>query len=189
MSLVKHAALVGFVLIACVVKAPVTYAAEKMPPAIIAVIDSQRILRESAAFKQVRKQLEEVRSKYQSESSREDDRLRKEQEEIENQRKSGILPPDKYEARRREFENKVIEVQRKFRDRGQQLERSFGGARNELGKAVHKIVTDIAAERSFNVVLDLAQMTYSAPELDITTEVLRRLDQNLPKISLTIPPG
>jgi Skp family chaperone for outer membrane proteins len=100
-----------------------------------------------------------------------------------------VLSPDAYEAKRREFEKKVVDVQRRVQDRSRQLEQTFGGARNDVGKTMRKIVSDLAGERGFNVVLEVAQLNYSAPDLDITAEVLKRLDQQMPTVKLALPPG
>ena len=166
---------------------PTLAVAQKLPPASVAVIDTQKILQDAAAFKTARKQLDEQRTKYQAEFGKEEEKLRVEEQEVNRQR--AVLSPDAYEAKRRDFEKKVVDVQRRVQDRSRQLEQTFGGARNDVGKTMRKIVSDLAGERGFNVVLEVAQLNYSAPDLDITAEVLKRLDQQMPTVKLALPPG
>ncbi|MGZ2834450.1 hypothetical protein, partial [Pseudomonas aeruginosa] len=48
----------------------------------VGIIDMQRIIRDAAAFRDARTQLERYRTSYQSEISRDEERLRKEDEEL-----------------------------------------------------------------------------------------------------------
>jgi Skp family chaperone for outer membrane proteins len=162
-------------------------AAQKMPAAAVAVVDSQRIGRDAAAFKSARQQLDQYRAGYQAEIAREEEALRTEEQELSRQRT--VLAPDAFEARRRDFERKVTEVQRRVQDRSRQLEQSFNGVRAEVGKQLVAIVRELANERGITLVLDRAQVMFHADSIDVTGEVLKRLDQRLPSVKVSVPAG
>lgn len=182
-----HRIILGLAIALSLIIAPSLVEAQKLPPSVVAVIDTQKLLRDAAAFKTARKQLDDLRTRYQGEFAKEEEKLRAEEQEVTRQR--AVLSQDAYEAKRRDFEKKVVDVQRRAQDRSRQLEQSFGGARNDVGKAMRNIVTALAAERGFNVVLEQSQLTYNAPDLDITDEVLKRLDKEMPTVKMTLPAG
>jgi Skp family chaperone for outer membrane proteins len=152
----------------------------------IGIIDMQRIIRDAAAFRDARTQLERYRTTYQSEITRDEERLRKEDEELGRQR--AVLSPDAFDKRRAEFERKVMDVQRRMQDRSVSLEQSFDKVRGDVGRMVIQIVTDMVKERGYQLVLDKSQVVFHATEMEITDEVLRRLDQKMPTAKVT-PPG
>jgi outer membrane protein len=161
--------------------------AQKLPSAVIAVIDSQRVWRDSKAATSARQQLEQFRGQFQQEIQREEERLRNEEQELGRQR--AILAPDAFEGRRREFERKVQDLQRRVQERQRALEQSFNVTRGEINKVVIAVINDLSKDRGFTVVLDRAQVSFSADGLDITADVLRVLDQRIPQVKVQAPKG
>ena len=159
----------------------------KVPPAIIAVIDSQRVWRDSKAAASARQQLEQFRGQFQQEIQREEERLRNEEQELGRQR--AILAPDAFEGRRREFERKVQDLQRRVQERQRALEQSFNNTRGEINKVVIAVINDLSKDKGFTIVLDRAQVSFSADGLDITADVLRALDQRIPQVKVQPPKG
>lgn len=160
----------------------------KVPPAIIAVIDSQRVNREAAALKNARQQLEQFRFSFQSEIAKEEEKLRAEEQEIARQR--SVLSPEAFEQRRQAFQAKVVDLQKRIQERSQSLEKMLNGVREQVTVQVIEILKGLAAERGFNMVLDRAQVQiFIGDSIDITPEVLKRLDQRLPTVKVNLPAG
>lgn len=160
----------------------------KVPPSIIAVIDSQRVNREAAALKNARQQLEQFRFNFQSEIAKEEEKLRAEEQEIARQR--SVLSPEAFEQRRQAFQAKVIELQKRIQERSQSLEKMLNGVREQVTVQVIEILKGLATERGFNMVLDRAQVQiFIGDSIDITPEVLKRLDQRLPTVKVNLPAG
>lgn len=163
-------------------------AGNKVPPAIIAVIDSQRVNREAAALKNARQQLEQFRFSFQSEIAKEEEKLRAEEQEIARQR--SVLAPEAFEQRRQAFQAKVIDLQKRIQERSQSLEKMLNGVREQVTVQVIEILKGLAQERGFNMVLDRAQVQiFIGDSIDITPEVLKRLDQRLPTVKVNLPAG
>lgn len=160
----------------------------KVPPAIIAVIDSQRVNREAAALKNARQQLEQYRFNFQSEIAKEEEKLRAEEQEIARQR--SVLAPEAFEQKRQAFQGRVVELQKRIQERSQSLEKMLNGVREQVTVQVIEILKGLATERGFNMVLDRAQVQiFIGDSIDITPEVLKRLDQRLPTVKVNLPAG
>ena len=55
---------------------------------------------------------------------------------------------------------------------------------SQLQKELVEIVTEIAQERSADLVLTKSQVVLVKPELEITDQALERLNEKLPSVSL-----
>jgi Skp family chaperone for outer membrane proteins len=159
-------------------------AAQKLPATVAAVIDYQRILRDAAAARSIRDQIEGRRKVYQEEISKEEQRLHEIDKEFAKQR--SVLSPEAFADKRREFEQDVAEVQRKVQERRRELDRMFAAALNEVKAALIEIVTSIAEERGFNLVLPSSELLFFSRSLDLTEEVLAKLDARLPEVRLSV---
>lgn len=158
----------------------------KVPASIIAVIDSQRINRDAAALKNARQQLEQYRFSFQSEIAKEEEKLRAEEQEIARQR--SVLSPEAFEQKRQAFQGKVVDLQKRIQERSQSLEKMLNGVREQVTVQVIEILKALATERGFNMVLDRAQVQiFIGDSIDITPEVLKRLDQRLPTVKVNLP--
>jgi len=158
----------------------------KVPPSVIAVIDIQRIMRDASAHKGARQQLEQFRNGFQAEMAKEDEKLRAEDQELMRQR--SILAPEVWDQRRQAFQSKVVEVQRRVQERSQAVDKSMAGVRDQIAQQVVKILEELGGERGFNMVLDRSQMhIIIGDNIELTAEVLKRLDQRLPSVKVNLP--
>ncbi len=158
-------------------------AAQQLPATVAAVIDYQRILRDAAAARSIREQIEARRKVYQEEISNEEQRLHEADKEFAKQR--SVLSPEAFAEKRREFEQDVAEVQRMVQERRRELDRMSAAALNEVKEALIEIVTSIAEERGFNLVLPSSEVLFFSRSLDLTEEVLAKLDARLPQVRLS----
>lgn len=188
--------LAGFVLLAAVASlgpAPVraqdgeAAAVEQQAPAFIGIIDVQRILSEAAAARSVREQVEGFRSTYLAELTSEEDRLREEEQELGRQR--AILSAEALAERERAFRTRVAEVQQRAQTISRQLENSFGRAMNRVRQAMLPIFADLTRERGINIIVAKSQILFAVRSLEITDEVLLRLDAALPDVVVDAPEG
>jgi outer membrane protein len=162
-------------------------AAQKLPTTVAAVIDYQRVLRDAAAARSIRQQIEARRKVYQEEISKEEQRLHEADKEFAKQR--SVLSPEAFAEKRREFEQDVAEVQRMVQKRRRELDRISAAALNEVKEALIEIVTSIAEERGFNLVLPTSEVLFFSRSLDLTEEVLAKLDARLPQVPLSALAG
>jgi outer membrane protein len=162
--------------------APVPAAAQQLPPTVAAVIDYQRILRDATAARSIREQIESRRQVYQEEITREEQRLQEVDQEFAKQR--SILAPEALAEKRREFEEEVVEVQRLVQERRRALDQASAAALDQVKQVLIEIVTGMAEERGFNLVLPSSEVLFFARRIDLTEEVLAELDSKLPAVEV-----
>lgn len=167
--------------VATAMPAPVR-AEDKLPPAVAAVIDYQRILREARAARAVRDQVEARRKLYQDEIAKEEQRLHELDKELARQR--SILTADEFAAQRGTFESDVAAVQRMAQERRRQLDQAAAAAMNEVRAAMIEVVGELADVRGFNLVMPTSGLLLFSPTIDLTDEVLAKLDEKLPNIKV-----
>ena len=160
-------------------------AAEKLPVAVIAVLDAQRVLNESRAGRDIHRQVDAYRKAFQSEIKKEEAKLRDMEEELKRQR--AILAPAVFEKRRRDFETRVLTLQRRAQSRSQVLKRSFDDAMRELRKPLLPLVRKLTARLGYNVVVDNSQVLMVVKGRDITETVIERLNEKVPSVKVAKP--
>ncbi len=157
---------------------------EKLPPAVAAIVDYQRILHDAKAAQSIREQIEARRKAYLDQLSKEEQRLHVQDVELARQR--GILSPEVFAAKRQAFEEQVQTAQHLAQETQRELEVASQTALGTVRQAVVEIIDALADERGFNLVLPSSAVLLFSPRIDLTDKVLQRLDQKLPAV--TVPP-
>lgn len=157
----------------------------RLPTPAIIVVDTNQILRESKAAKDVQTQLEAQESAYSREVSQQEAALKKMQDDLERQRT--VLAPDVFAERAQEFQRRYVALDHDVQMKRQALQQSLNQARDKINDTALQIITEIAKERKANIVMEKAALVYLDNGLDITQEVIRRLDQRLPSLKVNLP--
>jgi outer membrane protein len=154
----------------------------KLPPTVAAVIDYQRILRDARAARAVRDQVESRRRLYQEEIAKQEQRLHDVDKDLASQR--SVLSPETFAARRAAFEGEVADVQRMAQERRRQLDQAAAAALNEVRSAMIQVVGELADTKGFNLVVPSSGLLLFSPQIDLTNEVMARLDTKLPNVKV-----
>ncbi len=156
----------------------------KDAPSLIAVVDFNRVMGESSAVKNITKQIEEMRGKYQKEAAKEEDVLRKEEKELSEQR--AVLSKDAFEKKANDFKTKALDAQKKFQTRYTRMENAHGKAIGKVKSTMLDIVAEMAKEKEFQVAMPRENLLYGAEALDISSDVLKSLNKRLSKVDVII---
>jgi outer membrane protein len=78
----------------------------------------------------------------------------------------------------------VNDLDRSVQSKRQALERSNAEALEKIQEVVLKIITDIAKDRKSNMVFQRSELVLFDQNYDVTDEVLRRLDEQLPTLTV-----
>ena len=151
----------------------------------MAVIDTEVIRRNSRAFKDIGAQIAKYRKAIQADIQKEEEALRSANEEL--ARKRAILAPETFAEERRQFEERLLQVQRTVQKRKKGLERVGFEALKKVEAVLNKIITEVAKKQSLGLILRKNQTVLVAKELDITPYVLKRLDTALPALKVSDP--
>ncbi len=144
---------------------------EAKPWVRIAVVDSDRILRESASIKQAQHQLEEEFSKRDHELRKIAQRLKSITEEL---NKKGANLSD---ARRSAMQTELAQLNADFQRKQHEFNEGFNQRRNEKIAAVldyaNRVIQKIAQAEQYDLIVQEA--VYFNPRIDITDQVLKAL--------------
>jgi len=164
--------------------AAVPAAAQQIPAATVAVVDFQRILREATAAVSIRDQIEKQRAIYQQQINTEEQDLRRANQELARQRT--ILSAEAFAQKRRDFESRVSDVQRRVQARKRELEEASALGLKEVEQALTVIVADLSKSMGFNLVLARRQIMFADRALNISDEVLTLLNERLPTVKVPL---
>ena len=146
------------------------------------VVDHDRLMAEAQAAEKVRRDIESKRQNFQAELDAHEKSLRQEEEVLKGQETT--LDEKEFTKRRLDFTKRVNMVHEKVSQRRQELEQGIQDARLQLVEKITEIVGQIAKEQRADVVLPKAGLVFSRPSLDVTDEVLKRLNALLPEVKI-----
>jgi len=162
-----------------------------MPNTIVAVIDFQNIVKESAAGKSVRSQVDQRQTAFQAEVKPLQQELESIRAELGN-RVPGIGEAE-YATKRKAIRERVNELQRIIQVRKRELDDMFNNGMRQVDLALVEVLKELAEERGINLILNAGRgrglVLFAENQIVITDEALRRLDARLPKVELTKPEG
>jgi Skp family chaperone for outer membrane proteins len=158
--------------------------AQEIAPPVIIIVDVQQILRDSLVAKNVQAEMTRRTDRYTKEVSDQENALRQTQDELERQRT--VLSVDAFNAKMRDFQERYDALDHGVQATRQALQQAFNDAMTKVENAALQIISDIAAERKANLVVTKAAVLFTAPGLDITQEVIRRLDEKMPDVPLAV---
>ena len=155
---------------------------KKFEPVSLAVVDFRGVLAKSNAAVSVRKQLDIERSKYKEEFADIEKKLRIAQQKLAKQR--AIVTAEAFEKRARELKDKAREAQKRAQATNQLLKKSFDQSMDEIRKHLLKIIAEVAEETGAGVVLFRSAIVIAVKKLEISQEVLKRLNEKLPAVKV-----
>jgi outer membrane protein len=153
-------------------------------PLNVMVVNIQTLLRKSKAAGTVLQQLEQKRTEYAKEMSKQDEVLRHENETLQQQASS--LSPDALNKKKQEIQQKLNEFDKNVQSKRQALERSNAEASQKIQTVVRDIITEMASERKVNLVFQSTQLVMFSPDFDVTDTVLQKLDERLPSLTVNV---
>jgi Skp family chaperone for outer membrane proteins len=158
-------------------------------PPTIALVDMKRVVLESAAGRAIQAQLETERRKIRDQLAKLDEELKNGENELRRQRP--VLQQDAFNEQYQAFLRKQADAQRIQQDRQEAFSKGQNDALNVVVDNMKAVVQDMAAERRITLVLSKeVVITMADKNMDITDDVIQRLNTKLPSVTVVIPaPG
>ena len=97
-----------------------------------------------------------------------------------------IIAPEAFELKAKDYENKLQDYQVDKQNKLRKLEGILQKARNEILENVKPILEDLSKELGVTVILEKNSVLLSANNMDITDDVIKKLNKKLPKIKVTL---
>lgn len=178
----KTLALVLFAALMAVTPARAEDTAAK--PLKIAVVDIQALLKDSKAAKEIESQLSGIRKSFQAEVDAEEKSLRAKEKDIMDKKAS--MKEEELKAKVSEFQKDVATSQKKVQDKKAKLDKAVATAVGTLRSEIVKDVAEIGDKQNLDLVLARTDVVIVSKTLDITQQVLSRLDADLPSVKVTV---
>src|SRR5690606_8112155 len=150
-----------------------------------AVVDLQKILREASATKTIRPQIENLKQKYQDQFESYEKDLRAANQDLQRQRT--IITPEAYSERLKTFKEQVTKRQREVQSVQRMLDKAGSDALGTVHQKFREITVEIARERAIELIVPRSGVLYVDPKYDISDEVLKRLNKQLPSVKVVLP--
>lgn len=150
----------------------------------IAVVDIDKILTESIVATNLQKQVQSERDKLQAEFAGYEQSLRDNEQELIKERPN--MTPEKFEKKRDEFQKELQETGSIVQAKKRKLERGMVMATSKLRNEILEIVADMAESKNIDVVMTKQNIVLVAKSLDMTDEVMDKINANVQNIPLEI---
>lgn len=157
----------------------------KLPVPSVMVVDVQAALQQSSAAKALRAQRDQYLQGFQSEL----DKNRAALKEIENElvKQKNAMAPEMWQQKARSFEQQVFEFNQRFQRSNQAVDKSFRTGMSELSDALAQVTEELAGELGANLVLPKSQIFLHDPRMEVTQQVIERLNKKYPSVNFPAP--
>ncbi len=158
---------------------------EKAGAASIAVADVQFLMENSSAAKSARAQIEMMQVTYGKEVGGKLEEATKAYQSLTQERSR--LSEEAYQNRAVELRQKAANYQREAEERLGKLDLGLRGGLQKIAATIEGIVNDLTKERKLSVVFPRSSIIGTPTVPDITQEVLKRLNQKMPSVTIELP--
>jgi outer membrane protein len=163
--------------------ASLAFAPAALAEPVILVFDVDRAIGLSKAGKSMAKQLEAQVSKVRDDEGEILKSLQSEAEKLKEQQK--LLAPEALQKKVEELRLKEVERRRSLTEKSQSIQAGGQRAAGEIVKIAEEELSAIAKERKADIVMRRDAVFFASPAIDVTAELVSRLDKRLSKVKVT----
>lgn len=167
------------------ISAPVV--AQQLSPAIIVIVDMERIVNDSAAGKQAGTEIQTKVTNLQARGTTLQNQLKTEAEAIQAGQANKSLAGAALDQRVQAFGQKQQQAQQEMARLESDIQRSRQFVIKQISDAANPIVTTIMREKGASIALAEGATLQHSASLDVTNDVVARLNTSLPRVSSTPP--
>ena len=154
------------------------------PNTSIAIVDLSLILSESKAAMNATKQFEAIQKKTEDEIIVSDKKMLDERNKLIEQQ--SVIAPEAFELKAKDYEKKLQDYQIEKQNKLRQLDGILQKARNSILEKVKPILEELSKEIGVTVILEKNSVLLSATNMDITNDVIKKLNKELPKLKVIL---
>ncbi len=148
----------------------------------VAVVDVESILENSLAITSIRKSINELSENIQKDIAEQEKGFKKQEQELLESQKT--LSQEKFDSLAAKFNKNVSNIQKNIQLKKIALEQAHSRAIEVVHQKTISIISDLAKEYNFNIVLPSSQVLFVISELNITLEVISRLNDSLKEVPI-----
>lgn len=141
----------------------------------IGLADLNNVLRAADANSMVRELLDGHRQKFQDEFRKVETELQQTERDLMSKRE--LLAVEEYEKQIKAFQARVTRLQQDIQKKRQAIDNAYQKAQSEIRAEALSVITEIATEMQLDLVLNREATLIFLPHLNISDEVLKRLNE------------
>ena len=141
----------------------------------IGLADLNGVLRAADANVKVRELLDVQRQKFQSEFSKVESELQQTERDLMSKRE--LLSAEEYDKQIKAFQARVTRLQQDIQKQRQSIDNAYQKAQSYIRAEAISVITEIASEMQLDLVLQRDSSLIFLPHLNISEEVLKRLNE------------
>lgn len=161
--------------------------AQTLSPAVIVIVDMDRIINDSAAGKAAGTEIQGRVANLQNRASALQSQLRTEADAIQQGQANNSLAGAALETRARAFGEKQQQAQQELGGMENEIQRSRQYVIQQVTDAANPIITQIMRERGASIALAEGATLQHSASIDVTNDVIARINTSLPRVSTTPP--
>ena len=150
----------------------------------ILFINLQYIVGQPKAGSSLREQSEELNSEIINLRDEITKSLQEKGKKLEDERT--LLSPEVFQERADELRKEAEEKQNELNVRLQKIQQAIQRASNSIDSVISPILTEIVNEKGAKMLLERQTLLFADPKLDVSAEVIKKLNRRLPKIDVTV---
>ena len=148
----------------------------------IAYLDMKYILNNSKAGKAAQDYLKNAATKDQKKNADTEKKLKKEENDLLSKKSS--MTKEEYKAKSDELRKKVVGYQNQRRESFNAIAKKRADAKQQLLKTLEPIIENYIKENNVSVIIDKKFLVRANEELDITNNIVEKLNNKLPALDL-----
>ncbi|NBV05618.1 MAG: OmpH family outer membrane protein [Proteobacteria bacterium] len=148
----------------------------------IAVLDVEKIVKESTAMREIQSKVTKKQDEYQKEVTKKQKDLEAEQKKLES--KKTLLAKEAFEKETKKFEDKVDSLKAFVDKKQNSLKKASIDSMSKVNDKIKDIIAEISKEKDIDLIVPTSQTLFYKDEMDISAEVLKRLNKKVTKVDV-----
>lgn len=148
----------------------------------IAVLDIERIAKESKAVHDIQAKVSKKQDEFQKEITKKQTEVESDQKRLEA--KKTTFSKEGFEKEQKAFEKKIDALKELVEKRQNSLKKASADSMVKVNDKMKDIISEIAKEKELNLIIPSSQVVFSADSLDISAEVLEKLNKKVTKVDV-----
>ena len=172
---------------ASTVAVPASVSAQRLPATVVAVVDTGKIYSECTACVAARTQLQSQMTALQTRQKTLADQLRPDQTSLETavNALNGKQPDAALQARIKAYQDKERAANTELQTGQQRLQSTQANVLRQVNERLNPIINQAMTARGANIAVDVDATLAHSQTVNITADVLARLNSALPSVSVT----
>ena len=160
--------------------------AQTLPPAVIVIVDMDQVFQTSAAGKTAQAELKTRLDGIQARVASLRTSFGAEEQTLAKTRPTAAGPAaTAWETKARDFQTRKTQAEQELAKRDQDFQASRQFVLKQINDGAQPIITTIMKERGASIALAEGATLQHSASIDVTTDVVARLDKSLPRVSST----